>query len=73
MAKRQFWRGEGRSYGTFYAVFDPEGDRKRRIYHKCDSGAEREAFIREQSELIRKFETEQEYLDFYKMVLTLTS
>lgn len=73
MAKRRFWRAEGRGYSAFYAVYDPDGDRKKRLYHRCSSGAEREAFIREQSELIRKFETEQEYLDFFNFVSTLTA
>jgi hypothetical protein len=73
MTKRRFWRPSGGGYNCFYAVFEPAGDRKNMMYHKSNTGAEREAFIREQSELIRKFPTEEEYLAFYKMVLTLTS
>lgn len=72
MAKRRFWQPSGGGYHTFYAVFNPS-DGSKQLWKECSSGKEREEFIREQSHLIRRYETEQEYLDFYRFLCTMTA
>jgi len=73
MAKRSFWQPTGGGYNVFYAEYRSREDPTIKLWKRCSSGKEREEFIREQSLIIRRFETEKEYLDFYNFLSTLVA
>lgn len=73
MAKRAFWQPSGGGYNSFHAWYQSKEDPNIRFWKTLSSGKEREEFIREQSHLIRRFETEKEYVDFYNFLSTMTS
>lgn len=73
MAKRTFWKPSRGGYNAYYAEYRSTEDKTITLWKKCSSGKEREEFITEQSHLIRRFETEKEYLDFYSFLSTMTT
>lgn len=77
MGKRVFWqpiRNRG-NWDQRYAVEfrSRTMDDSLWLYRTLDSGMAREDFIREQNSLVRKFSTDEEYVLFYRTVLTLTA
>lgn len=72
MSGKTFWKPRKGRYRWFYAEYHPVNDHDRWINKQFESGAEREVFIREQSELIRRCSTDEEYMNLYNSILTLT-
>ncbi len=73
MAKRAFWQPSGGRWNRYSASYQSKEDPNIIFYKTLGSGKEREEFIREQSHLIRRFPTDQEYADFYNFLSTMTS
>lgn len=53
-----------------WAIYEPKNP-DRIINRGFKTGAEREEFIRQQNEMVKKFPNEEEYLDYYDLVKTL--
>ena len=68
--KRTFWQPVGWGYYAEYRTTSQKREPPT-FYMKSDSGQAREEFIREQSKMIRKFETDEEYIAYWRSVQAL--
>lgn len=74
--KKTFWEPEGaRKWDRFvYARYrNFKTSEKMHLQKSFTCKMERETWIREQNSLIRKFSSDEEYVQFWNTVLTLTS
>lgn len=69
---KTFWKPRSGRWGYFCAEYYPINQHDVWLNKKFSTGPEREAFIREQNQLVRKCKSDQEYLEIYYSVLTLT-
>lgn len=68
--KKTYWKPLKGNWKRFYAQYRSNEEVFNRTFQ---TGLEREEFIREQNQLVRKYGSDEAYIALYKAVLTLVA